>query len=298
MALYFYFNATTGDLVYSDRSAYSGSGYTSLGQQTNTRPLYSTEWVFHSRRSTIKTVTKDPAFTVKISVLSSMQHMFNGCSSLTSVDLSGFDTSKVAILGNMFGSCSSVTSLDLSGFDTSKVTNMATMFDGCSSLTSVDLSGFDTSKVTSMQNMFGGCSSLTSLDLSGFDTSKVTNMTYMFGGCSSLTSLDLSGFDTSKVTNMAIMFNGCSALRIIDISPNMSNVLSQLPAATYYDAATKQSYAKANIPGGSTYVRNLADLDLMATMIQNRQAVRSLRHIVNGLSRRVVALETSVSSLK
>ena len=218
-SLYFYFNATTGDLVYSDKATYSGSGYTSLGQQTNTRPLYSTEWVFHSRRSTIKTVTKDPAFTVKISVLSSMQHMFNGCSSLTSVDLSGFDTSKVAILGNMFGSCSSVTSLDL------------------------------------------------------------------------------SGFDTSKVTNMAIMFNGCSALRIIDISPNMSNVLSQLPAATYYDAATKQSYAKANIPGGSTYVRDLADLDLLSTMIQDRQAVRSVRHMANKLSKRVVALESSVFSL-
>lgn len=96
---------------------------------------------------------------------------------------------------------------------------------------------------------------------------------------------------------MNAMFYGCSSLRIIDISPNMSNMLSQLPAATYYDAATRQPYAKADIPGGGTYVRDLADLDPVSTMIQNRQAVRSLRHMVNKLSKRIVALETKASSL-
>jgi surface protein len=54
----------------------------------------------------------------------------------------------------MFENCSSLTSLDVSGFDTSNVTSMGAMFYNCSGLTSLDLSGFDTSKVTGMNNMF------------------------------------------------------------------------------------------------------------------------------------------------
>ena len=131
-----------------------------------------------------------------------MSGMFEGCSSLTSLDLSNFDTSNVTDMGGMFYGCSSLTSIDLSNFDTSKVTNMVYIFYDCSSLTSLDLSNFDTSNVTNMAYMFCDCYSLTSLDLSNFDTSNVTNMAYMFIVCSSLTSIDLSNFDTSNVTNM------------------------------------------------------------------------------------------------
>jgi surface protein len=60
-------------------------------------------------------------------------------------------------MGNMFSNCSSLTSVDLSNFDTSNVTNMEFMFRNCSSLTSIDLSSFDISNVTSMMSMFSGC---------------------------------------------------------------------------------------------------------------------------------------------
>ena len=114
-----------------------------------------------------------------------------------------------------FRDCGSLTSLDVSNFDTSAVTNMQSMFYKCNKLTSLDLSGFDTSAVTSMYKMFDGCTKLTSLDLSSFDTSAVTSMENMFNYCSSLTSLDLSNFDTSTVTGMLSMFDGCKALRNI-----------------------------------------------------------------------------------
>ncbi len=67
----------------------------------------------------------------------------------------------------MFGSCTSLTSLDLSNFNTSNVTNMNGMFGSCTSLTSLDLSNFDTSKVTSMINMFNGCTSLRTIRMVG-----------------------------------------------------------------------------------------------------------------------------------
>ena len=63
----------------------------------------------------------------------------------------------------MFSGCSSLRSLDLSGWDTSRVEDMGGMFSGCASLPSLDLSGWDTSGVEGMWGMFAGCSSLSSL---------------------------------------------------------------------------------------------------------------------------------------
>ena len=147
-----------------------------------------------------------------------MSGMFYACSSLTNLDLSSFDTSKVTNMNTMFQGCRSLTNLDLSSFNTSNVTGMYCMFEDCSSLTNLDLSSFDTSNVTGMYLMFGGCSSLTNLDLSSFNTSNVTDMGLMFEDCSSLTNLDLSSFDTSKVKDMFYMFQGCSSLTNLDLS--------------------------------------------------------------------------------
>ena len=148
----------------------------------------------------------------------SCAHMFSSCSALTNLNLSNFDTSKVAVMWEMFYTCDKLTRLDVSNFDTSNVTDMSEMFRACKALTSLDLSSFNTSSVTNMSSMFSGCKALTSLDLSNFNTSSVTSMSYMFSSCSKLTSLDVSNFDTSKVTDMHYMFGGCSALTSLDLS--------------------------------------------------------------------------------
>ena len=159
------------------------------------------------------------------SSVTDMGYMFAGCESLTDLDVSGFDTSSVTDMRFMFYSCSSLTLLGLSGLDMSNVTNVRGMFYLCSGLTSIDLSGLDTSNVTDMSSMFGHCYGLTLLDLSGLDTSNVTDMSFMFGRCSSLTSIDLSGLDTSNVTSMGSMFDSCSSLTLLNLSGlDMSNV--------------------------------------------------------------------------
>ena len=147
-----------------------------------------------------------------------MYSMFEGCSSLTSLDLSNFNTENVTNSDHMFYGCTHLASLDVSSFNTGNVTNMQGMFQNCSSLTSLDLSNFNTENVTDMYNMFRGCSSLTSLDLSNFDTSNVEDMKYMFTGCSGLTSLDVSNFDTGNVQYMNNMFQNCSGLTSLDVS--------------------------------------------------------------------------------
>jgi len=154
-----------------------------------------------------------------------MGYMFCDCSGLTSLDVSNFNTSNVTDMGYMFCGCSGLTSLDVASFNTSNVDNMLDMFYGCYGLTSLDVSSFNTSNVTVMGAMFYGCHGLTSLDVSKFNTSNVKNMRYMFRYCSGLTSLDVSSFNTSNVTNMYGMFDGCRRLTSLDISSfNTSNV--------------------------------------------------------------------------
>ena len=190
--------------------------------------------------------------------------MFNDCSSLASLDLSSFDTSKVRYMGEcymgdygsndwydegMFAGCESLASLDLSSFDTSNVTDMSFMFDNCESLASLDLSSFDTSKVAGMRGMFFECRSLASLDLSSFDTSSVTDMRSMFTLCQSLASLDLSSFDTSRVrymghkepgTNIGGMFALCGSLASLDLSSfDTSNVTDM--SCMFYDCSSLAS---------------------------------------------------------
>ena len=186
-----------------------------------------------------------------------MSEMFSGCSSLTSLDLSGFKTGNAVYLDNMFSGCSNLTNLDLSGFNTDNVTDMGDMFIGCSSLTSLDLSTFNTENVTRMSAMFAGCSSLTSLDLSTFNTEKVTEMGGMFSNCSSLKSLDLSGFRPRNVTQIQSMFSGCSSLTNIDLR-NFST-----DNATNMNAMFAYCSALTNLDLSSLKTDNVSDMSLM-----------------------------------
>ncbi len=179
-------------------------------------------WNGHS--GDITTVVFDESF-ASCMTLTSTANWFFGCSSLTSIDLSHFNTEKVTDMSYMFYGCSSLTNLDLSHFNTENVTNMSGMFRDCSSLTNLNLSHFNTDNVRKMSDMFYNCPSLTSLDLSHFNTEKVTGMSGMFSGCSGLTSLDLSPFNTEKVTDISYMFRSCSSLTNLDLSHfNTENV--------------------------------------------------------------------------
>ena len=51
----------------------------------------------------------------------------------------------------MFRGCSGLTKLDLSSFDTGNASGMESMFDGCSKIMELDLSSFDTGNVMHMR---------------------------------------------------------------------------------------------------------------------------------------------------
>ncbi len=192
---------------------------------------------------------------VKVSGMTATQDLFNGCENLVSVDLGGFDASRVTNATGMFAGCSSLKSVDLQCFKKARLQYMGAgrigfdpdgrgMFAGCSSLTEIDVScfnmseakdigglfyqctglkelslnDFQTKTVTWMTELFAGCSGLEELDVSGLDTRNVRSMNGMFAGCSSLKKLVVNGLDTKEVTDMGNMFSGCSALTELDVS--------------------------------------------------------------------------------
>ena len=148
----------------------------------------------------------------------------------------------------MFNGCSALSSLDLSNFNTAIVTNMSYMFFNCANLSSLDLSNFNTAIVSDMSLMFGGCSVLSSLDLSNFYTKEVRDMSYMFSRCSALTTIYASDkFVTSKVQSGISMFSACKNLK--------GTILN------YKDSKTDHTYANCGTNGYFTPVFEYAEFD-------------------------------------
>ena len=84
---------------------------------------------------------------------------------LTQIEgIENLNTENVTSMRDMFNGCSSLTSLDLTNFNTAKVTDMKLLFAKCSALESLDLSMFNTENVTSMPSMFNGTAASLALD--------------------------------------------------------------------------------------------------------------------------------------
>ncbi len=87
--------------------------------------------------------------------------MFAYCKSLTSLDVSNFNTAKVTDMSRMFAYCESLKNLDVRNVNTSNVKDMSGMFEGCKKLKTVYVGkGWNTSKVEKSEGMFKNCTNL------------------------------------------------------------------------------------------------------------------------------------------
>ena len=197
------------------------------------------------------------------SKVANMSHMFNGMRNLTTLNLSNFNTSNVTDMGGMFFSMTNLTTLNLSNFDTSKVTNMGSMFYGISNLTTLNLSNFNTSQVTIMGGMFYGMSNLTTLNLSNFNTSKTTDMRSMFNGMTNLASLNISSFNTENVENMSGMFSQAQKIEHLDLSHFRTDKVTNMGSMFYQMSALK------NINLSHFNTANVTDMSSMFSMDDN-----------------------------
>lgn len=145
---------------------------------------------------------------------------------------SNIDTSKVTNMDGVFWGCSQLTTLDLTGFNTANVSSMRAMFKNCSKLEEIKLdpTKFTDDNLTTVYRMFDECNALKQIDFRGFKGGKLENAQSWFAQCKNLEYIDLSNFDSgSNITNLNWTFqnlgsensNGCA---IFSNKWNLNNV--------------------------------------------------------------------------
>ena len=145
-----------------------------------------------------------------------MRGMFNGCSNLIKIiGAEKLVTNYNGYIINIFSNCSSLTEIDVSGWDVSNVVYASTVFDGCSSLTEIDLSNWDVSKFNSIKDLFKGCTNLRNVFMLNWNSSNCTSTYRTFRDCKNIKLLDFSNWDFKSVTTMNGMIYGCTSLETI-----------------------------------------------------------------------------------
>ena len=168
-----------------DYQSHTGDVYTNI-----VRKKKSDQWGVHN--SEIKKVVFDQSFAEARPI--SNANWFNGCTSLTSVcGLEYLNTSEVTTMYAAFNGCKSLSSINLSGCNTAKVNNMGYMFNCCSKLKSIYVSElWTTANVLTSGMMFYGCKSIIGGDGTKYEESIIDKSKAYWGSGGYLTYMDNS----------------------------------------------------------------------------------------------------------
>ena len=160
-------------------------------------------WLFSEYVSIVTKVIFNPSFAAVRPTNTS--RWFQGMALLTSITgMEYLNTSKVTKMDYMFRGCTELSGVDLSHFDTFYVKSMAGMFQGCSSVTELDLGNFTTRYfLVDTRYMFKDCLSLKTIKVDPIDwnTYDVTSSTEMFSGCNNLVGGQGTRYNASNPTD-------------------------------------------------------------------------------------------------
>lgn len=170
-------------------------------------------------------------------------YAFSKCSSLTSLDVSGWHTPYLKQATAMFSGCTNLRSIDLSNWKPTNVSSVDNMFSNDTSLTMVDMTDWGMSSVSSLDSMFASCTNLVEvkgqwslpacsslyrmcegdaklerIDVSKWGLGNCQSWYRMFSGCAKLDGLDVSGWNPVKLTNSEDAFNACASWSYADVS--------------------------------------------------------------------------------
>lgn len=204
------------------------------------------------------------------------RRMFAGLASLKAIEgLGNLSMDRVEGYASMFNGCSSLESIDLSGFDTGRSESLDSLFFGCSSLKSLDCSSFDVRGVKTMRAMFAFCSGLDSLNVDNLETYAMTDGSYMFYKCTGLKKLSAVGlYSLNLDQDCSGLFFGDVNLGEIWLGANFFGAELDLNCNCACDKDTPMNERLASVPG---------KLDLYcATSVAKAFAKSSLRWINSG----------------
>ena len=143
---------------------------------------------------------------IDTSLITNMDSLFQGITTLANVDISQWDVSNVTSMDGMFFSKKNF-DCDLSEWDVSNVENMGSMFMDCDNFTGKGLKHWNVGKVKNMSYMFTDCFKFAE-DISGWNVSSCENFIHMFSGLTEFNQ-PIGKWDVSKAKSLSFMFLGC-----------------------------------------------------------------------------------------
>ena len=153
------------------------------------------------------------------SAVRDMREIFLGCATLCDLKLPrNFVTSSCTDISSMFEGCFSLSSVDVSHWDTSSVQSMRKTFAE-TGIKNLDLSSFDMTSCTRVTGMFRDSVKLRKLDLSAWKLVRSDlGMTDMFSG-TDVEEIHMPTFwsETLTLGNLGRMFTGCPNLRVLEL---------------------------------------------------------------------------------
>ena len=242
--------------------------------------LLNTEWCTSDNKANVTKVVFDPSFYdctpekcaywfegfenlkriyglqyLRTDYVTTMSHMFSGCRSLITVNLTNFTTRNVVDMSYMFQDCETLIGVNLESFDTRKVENAKGMFWNCKNLISItkginwtfgdnDNMFLNCNRFIRGQSSSGICKNATHEEvvrITGPDLMKTggyrcprtatkvifdvscksvrpTTFHQMFFYCSFIKEfIGLENLNTERVTDMESMFDGCLLVKELDL---------------------------------------------------------------------------------
>ncbi len=170
-----------------------------------------------------------------LSKCTTVSSMFNGCTSLTTINAASWDVKDVSYFDAMFSRCinfdddvtnwnmqraRTITSMfencikfnrDLEKWKLPEITNYSYMFKGCTNFEGKGVDKWDMSKAENLRYMFNGCTNFKA-DLKDWKVGNVTVLHGTFGGCIYF-NCDISKWDVSNVTIFESLFSGCTSFK-------------------------------------------------------------------------------------
>ena len=197
------------------------------------------------------------------------------------VEMENLNTSEVTDMGNMFEGCTSLTSMNNSKSTRAKAPGLINV--GLhKSPAAFNVSNFNTANVTNMSYMFAACSSLTMLDLTNFNTEKVTDMRGMFKDCSSLATIYCN--DAWTCSNTEDMFKGCVKLKgATEYDANNNNETMMNPDTGYF---TKKDPTGIAQTGHAATIKAVYSID--GRRLKETQPGVNIVKMSDGTTRKVV----------
>lgn len=195
-----------GSMAFNSRLYVGGSAL----REVTTWPLVETWADANSGKGPIFGEVGSPAVALRSvpsslpSNVTDLSQCFKDCAYTTAIaGIDSWNTNNITSMGAMFENCTALESLNLSGWNVANVNTMEAMFSNCLYITDPGISNWNTVNVLSMKNMFSGSSSF-SADLN-WDVSKVLDMSGMFFSCAAFNG-NISNWNTSACADMSRMF--------------------------------------------------------------------------------------------